>query len=90
VEGWTRNDYEDSDCFEYSFEGPFTILESSSNKLVLADSYKEGGVLYEDFVTLTLEENGLKIVRFDDFDDDFGTMIWEKSTIDVNDLKICN
>ena len=89
VEGWVRNDYQDSDCFEYVIDGPFTIIEHSSNKLVLDDSYEEEGVLYEDFVTLTLEENGLKLVRFNDDHDDYDTVIWGKSSADVESLKLC-
>lgn len=87
---WTRKDYKDSDCFEYSTEGPFKIIEHTSDKLVLDDSYEEEGVLYEDYATLTLENDKIKVVRFVDLDDDFDTMFWEKSSVDTNTLKLCN
>ena len=88
---WVRHDEYNEDCFYHSYENDdYTIIENSSNKLVLESTWDDGGDLYKYIITITVSGDIMKVVMFDENENESETYFYEKSSTNVDDLPICN
>lgn len=91
IKSWSRDDRNFEECFEVEiidFDNP-EIIDISSDKLVFQTTWNDGEDTYTELFTLTISGDVLKVVYFDDETNETGTVFYEKSSENLENLPFC-